>query len=269
MTTLTCDELRAMAAEVALGILSGAERADALGHMEHCVGCRVLVEGLAQTGDSLLLLAPEAEPPLGFESGVAARVTGQDARLEGTAGPEYRPAAHVAGPEVRPEGPAEPERRLEGTDRPGDRLEGTARRARTRRWRTTVAAAAAAAVLVGGTAAAVTVIDHHSSGPAQVADQTTLRSGHFRAGDGRPVGQVYAYSSNPSWVFMNVDASGANGTFTCELELANGSTVPVGQFDVHDGIGEWAHTVGVDVNRVKSAKLVTPSGLTLATAAIS
>ena len=75
MTTLTCDELRAMAAEVALGILSGAERADALGHMEHCVSCRVLVEGLAQTGDSLLLLAPEADPPLGFEIRVAARVS--------------------------------------------------------------------------------------------------------------------------------------------------------------------------------------------------
>ncbi|HEX6475658.1 MAG TPA: hypothetical protein VF005_00165, partial [Acidimicrobiales bacterium] len=113
-------------------------------------------------------------------------------------------------------------------------------------------------------------IDHHgSSGPAQVADQTALLSGQFRAGDGRPVGQVYAYSGNPSWVFMNVDASGANGTFTCELGLVNGSTVPVGQFDVHDGVGEWAHTVGVDVTRIKTAKLVTPSGLTLATATVS
>jgi hypothetical protein len=68
---------------------------------------------------------------------------------------------------------------------------------------------------------------------------------------------------------MNVDASGASGTFTCELQLANGSTVPVGQFDVHDGVGEWAHTVGVDVGQVKVARLVTPSGLTLATATVS
>ena len=165
MTTLTCNELRAMAAEVALGILSGAERADALGHMEHCVSCRVLV---------------------------------------------------------------------------------------------------------GGTAAGVTLIEHNGSGgQAQVADQTALRSGHFQAGDGRPVGQVYTYSGNPSWVFMNVDASGANGTYTCELQLANGTTVPVGQFEVHDGVGEWAHTVGVDVNQIRTAKLVTPSGLTLATAKVS
>jgi hypothetical protein len=68
---------------------------------------------------------------------------------------------------------------------------------------------------------------------------------------------------------MNVDASGANGTYTCELEMANGSTVPLGQFDVHDGIGEWAHTVGVDVDQIKAAKLVSPSGVTLATAKLS
>ena len=45
--------------------------------------------------------------------------------------------------------------------------------------------------------------------------------------------------------------------------------MPVGQFEVHDGVGEWAHTVGVDVNQIKTAKLVTPSGLTLATAKVS
>jgi hypothetical protein len=271
MTTLTCDELRSMAAEVALGILSGAERADALGHMEHCVGCRVLVEGLAQTGDALLLLAPEAEPPMGFESGVVARVAGPEGRPESVAGPGGRAAADDEPAPVGDDGPV-------GDDAPvvelgahgHPRPESSARRARTLRWRVGLAAAAAATVLVGGTAAAVTAVDHHGSpGPAQVADQTALRSGHFLAGDGRPVGQVNAYSGNPSWVFMNVDASGANGTYTCELELTNGSTVPVGQFDVHDGVGEWAHTVGVDVNRVKAAKLVTPSGLTLATATVS
>ena len=125
-------------------------------------------------------------------------------------------------------------------------------------------------MLVGGTVATVTLIEHNGSGShAQVADQTVLHSGKFQAGDGRPVGQVYTYSGDPSWIFMNVDASGANGSYTCELELANGSTVPVGQFEVHDGIGEWAHTIGVDVNRIKAAKLVTPTGLTLATATIS
>ncbi len=260
MTTLTCDELRAMAAEVALGILSGAERADALGHMEHCVSCRVLVEGLAQTGDSLLLLAPEADPPMGFESRVAARVSEHADR------PEPQPTLGV--PAAEEGGIVEPP--APGGPTPIRPKPSAQRASPVRRRRTALAAAAAAAVLVGGTAAGVTLLEHNGSGgQAQVADQTTLRSGHFQAGDGRPVGQVYTYSGNPSWVFMNVDASGANGTYTCELQLANGTTVPVGQFEVHDGVGEWAHTVGVDVNQIKTAKLVTPSGLTLATAKVS
>jgi hypothetical protein len=258
MTTLTCNEFRAMAAEVALGILSGAERADALGHMEHCVNCRAMVEGLAQTADSLLLLAPEADPSMGFESRVASRVSEQasrrdlppDVRVPAKDSELLRLGAHASPQPFRPE-PA-------------------GGRAQSHRRRTALAVTAAAIALVGGTAAAVTVIDHHgSSGTTEMADQTSLRSGQFRADDGRPVGQVYAYNGNPSWVFMNVDASGASGTFTCELQLANGSTVPVGQLDVHDGVGEWAHTVGVDVGHVKAAKLVTPSGLTLATARVS
>jgi hypothetical protein len=260
VTTLTCDELRAMAAEVALGILSGAERADALAHMEHCVSCRVLVEGLAQTGDSLLLLAPQAEPPMGFESRVAARVA-QDAHPH-DASPAMAEPTEEHGQVVELGGragstPIRPKR-------PSQRA-GTIRRRRT-----ALAAAAAVAILVGGTAAGVTVIDHNgSSGHSEVADQSSLRSGQFMAATGQQVGQVYTYSGNPSWVFMNVDASGANGTYTCELKLANGTTVPLGQFDVHDGIGEWAHTVAVDVRQISTARLVSSSGATLATAKLS
>ena len=130
--------------------------------------------------------------------------------------------------------------------------------------------AAAAAVLVGGTAAAVSVIDHGGGTTHQrVADETALRSGSFQAGNGTPVGHVYAYKGNPSWVFMDVDASGANGQITCELQLANGATVPVGQFAVNDGVGEWGHTIAVNVDQIKGARLVTPDGLTLATASVS
>jgi hypothetical protein len=253
-----------MAAEVALEILSGAERADALGHMEHCVSCRVLVEGLAQTGDSLLLLAPEAEPPMGFESRVAAHVA-QDAQRHQAPPAFGEPVAEPAG---------EHGQVVELGGRAGPtpiRPKQPSQRARTiRRRRTALAAAAAAAIIVGGTAAGVTVIEHNgSSGHSEVADQSSLRSGQFMAATGQQVGQVYTYSGNPSWVFMNVDASGANGTYTCELKLANGATVPLGQFDVHDGIGEWAHTVAVDVKQITTARLVSPSGATLATAKLS
>lgn len=61
------------AAELALGLLSGPERADALVHLEMCAVCRTTVDELADVADHLLLLAPEAEPPAGFESRVLAR----------------------------------------------------------------------------------------------------------------------------------------------------------------------------------------------------
>ena len=65
-----CDEVRALAPELALGLVSGAERADALAHVDTCSGCRAVLEDLARVADSLLVLAPEMEPPPGFESRV-------------------------------------------------------------------------------------------------------------------------------------------------------------------------------------------------------
>ena len=71
---MTCAELEALAAELALGTVSGAERAGALDHLAGCAACRALVEDLAGVADRMLLLAPEIEPPPGFESKVLARM---------------------------------------------------------------------------------------------------------------------------------------------------------------------------------------------------
>lgn len=62
------------AAELALGLLTGRERAAALQHVAGCPGCRAAVERLRGVAESLLLLTPEAEPPPGFESDVLARI---------------------------------------------------------------------------------------------------------------------------------------------------------------------------------------------------
>jgi hypothetical protein len=70
MTEANCREVRDLAAEVALGIATGDERARVLQHIAGCTGCRQEIAELAQVADSLLLLAPEEEPPSGFESRV-------------------------------------------------------------------------------------------------------------------------------------------------------------------------------------------------------
>ncbi|HZA90221.1 MAG TPA: zf-HC2 domain-containing protein [Solirubrobacterales bacterium] len=66
----SCEELRAMAPELALGIAGGDERARALEHLAACPACRRHLEELSGLADEFLLLAPTQEPPGGFETRV-------------------------------------------------------------------------------------------------------------------------------------------------------------------------------------------------------
>ena len=73
-TRLSCEDARQLAPELALGIISGDERAELIAHTASCQRCRSLIESLSITADRILLVAPEHEPPAGFESGVLARM---------------------------------------------------------------------------------------------------------------------------------------------------------------------------------------------------
>lgn len=73
----SCEEARALAPEVALGIATGQERASVLAHVRECGDCRRLLEALADTADGLLLLAPRQEPSGGFESAALAGIAGR------------------------------------------------------------------------------------------------------------------------------------------------------------------------------------------------
>src|SRR2546429_9661718 len=67
MSAPMCGDVRELAPELALGIVGGPERADALQHASECGPCRALIGELAEAADALTLLAPESEPPPGFE----------------------------------------------------------------------------------------------------------------------------------------------------------------------------------------------------------
>jgi hypothetical protein len=69
-----------LAPELALGVVSGPERAEALDHLDRCPECRAHVEELAGTTDALVLLAPQAEPAAGFELRVMDRMRGTPRR---------------------------------------------------------------------------------------------------------------------------------------------------------------------------------------------
>ena len=67
---LSCADVRDLAPEAALGVISGNERAAVLAHLETCDECRAVVHDLNGVADELLLLAPQAEPSPGFEQRV-------------------------------------------------------------------------------------------------------------------------------------------------------------------------------------------------------
>jgi hypothetical protein len=54
-------------AELALGVLTGRDRARALSHVESCPSCADELEQLSRVADTVVQAAPEVEPPLGFE----------------------------------------------------------------------------------------------------------------------------------------------------------------------------------------------------------
>jgi hypothetical protein len=70
----TCEAIQDELAELALGTLFGRRRSEVLQHVESCMHCAATLEQFSTVADGLLLLAPEIEPPLGFESRLAERL---------------------------------------------------------------------------------------------------------------------------------------------------------------------------------------------------
>jgi hypothetical protein len=71
---VNCERLREVGPELALGVLAGRDRAQAVAHLQDCAACEQHVRELAVVGDRLALLVPGAEPPVGFEQRVLDRL---------------------------------------------------------------------------------------------------------------------------------------------------------------------------------------------------
>ncbi|MGW2825153.1 hypothetical protein ACWC24_29730 [Streptomyces sp. NPDC001443] len=243
---VTCERLREIGAELALGVLPGRERAEAVAHLDRCAACREYVEHMTLAGDGLIGLLPGREPPSGFETRVM-RALEKDA------------TAHA------------------GETRPG--VTGLARgpvrgRLRAVRLRTASAVAAfAVAFGVLGWAVGTAVEDVTASPPAHapVSSQARLLTGSLTSASApaRPVGDLYAHPGEPGWIHMSVDLADAgtpySGQVRCALERSDGSTVPVGTFTLRDGYGDWGAAAPVDPATLTGARLTAPDGTVLAT----
>jgi len=72
----TCASFADDLGALAVGALTGRERADVLSHVERCASCAAELESLSTSADALLSLYPELEPGEGFAERVTARIEG-------------------------------------------------------------------------------------------------------------------------------------------------------------------------------------------------
>jgi hypothetical protein len=68
LRTSGCEQFDDRVAELALGLLEPTEADALVAHARGCARCQAELDGLADVADRLTLLAPEADPPPGFES---------------------------------------------------------------------------------------------------------------------------------------------------------------------------------------------------------
>jgi hypothetical protein len=175
-TPVSCEHVREVAPDIALGLLTGEERAAALDHLEGCEACRAEVASLAVTADEVLLASPGAEPPPGFAERVLSRLTAERAAGDVLPGVSGAPRTDRA-----------------GTPAP--------RATRHRRRLRVVALAAAAAVLV----AVVGLVAVRRDGGG-VADEVAVAV--MRTGGGHVVGEVTAAGDDPTRVTVDVPGWG-------------------------------------------------------------
>ncbi|MFF0109591.1 hypothetical protein [Streptomyces hirsutus] len=244
---VTCEKLREIGVELALGVLFGRERAVAVAHLDRCAACRAYIEHMTLVGDGLIGLVPGSEPPPGFEARVARRLT-----QDGT--------AHEGEPHTRASG-----------------LTHKAVRSRARRVRLRVASAAAAfALACGFTGWAVdTALESvtASSSPA-VKAQTPVREGELTSasGLGPSAGDIYAHPEelgDPGRIYLTVDLAAVgtpySGKVVCLLERTDGTTIRVGTFTLSNGRGNWGTVAPIGPAALSGARLTASDGTVLAT----
>jgi hypothetical protein len=280
LNEMDCTQLASVAAELALDVLTGRERAEAIAHLDGCEACRRDVRQLTLTGEELLGLVPASEPPAGFEIRVLEQL-GLSVPGRGIAGPR-----RINAPGARSRRDREPWRpggskRLRSEGNAGSEefpvVRGRARRSGPARGRgrageplragrarqVLVAAATSLAVVAAGFCG--WWIGATTSAAPRVAP-APLRSADLISPDDKVVGAVYLYSSSPGWLYLSVDMDSSAENVTCQVVGMDGQVRTIGSFRLAWGDGSWGSPDPDNIGRLRSARLVSPSGTVLATA---
>jgi hypothetical protein len=281
---MTCAQLHDVAAELALGVLTGRERATAIAHLEKCRACREEVRQLMAVGGLLPELLPPVEPPAGFETRVLQRLGASvQSESQSEARPLPRPErsprhrGSIRGG-ARPDG-HQPSASRPGAGRPGDerprheRPSGEQPPSMTRggagesggpgRVRRALAATAMGLAVIAAALGGWRIV-----GPSPSASSATARltSASLLSATRSSVGSVFLYSGTPRWLYMSVDLGSGDEFVTCQVVGADGRASTVGSFQLADGYGTWGSPDPGNVGAVTGARLLSADGVVLATA---
>jgi hypothetical protein len=235
LNEMGCEEFANAAAELALGVLTGRERAQALAHLDRCDACRAEVRQLTLTSEELLGLLPTAEPPAGFETRVLTRIG-----IEPPA-PAPAPAPAHAAKSRAWKLPRWPAARPAGITR---KMLATA----------AVVAALAVAILGGWGLRSAT----STTASSQLSSAALVSASHQTAG------RIFVYNGTPRWLYMSVDMSSGTGSVICQVVGKDGRVTTVGSFWMDNGSGSWGSPA--PAGQLAGARLITAQGTVLATA---
>jgi putative zinc finger protein len=189
-------EPRDLLAEVALGIADGADRARVLEHVGGCADCRLELERQSAIADGLLQLAPEQEPPPGFELGVLRAI----------------------------ESPAASPRSFRGLFR----------RSLPALAAATAAAAIAVGGLLFAFGDDRRLADEYRSALDE-ANGSYFGAVRLADAAGRPGGVLFRYRGDPSWILVTVDPRYRGAIDEAELIARDGRRIPLRSFRLADG----------------------------------
>lgn len=215
-----CDEVRALAPELALGIADGRERADALAHLAGCAACRGYLAELTEVADDLLELAPSHEPPPGFESRVLAGL-GIEPRRRTTRSPRRLLLAAAAA--------------------------------------CLLAVAVGASTLLYAGRDERELAGQYRAALERVGGEY-FQAARLHDGRGTPVGQVFGYQGRPSWLFVVVYRPHRLTPLSGTLVTRDGTTIELGELDLTRDRATWGGEIPVDLRDVDLVRLVGRDG---------
>jgi hypothetical protein len=185
-----CARIRDALPEVALGIADGEQRAQALEHIAGCSDCRRELEELSALADELVALAPQREPPPGFENRVLDRLA--------VGRPRRRPAR--------------------------------SRRWRLAFAGAVPAVAVATALAMSASYSADRRLASQYRAALQGAHGKYFQSARLQAPAGHVAGIVFAYQGSPSWLFYVLDGRYGRGRYEERIDTRSGRTFTLPPF---------------------------------------